>query len=69
MIEKNFAIAPIIKNGRPGLLIRTSISTDEEIRKILNAILKDGHIEIRAIVAFRKPVFARARLRQLGLIS
>ena len=66
---KNFCIAPIMKDGKPTLIIRKTFTTKNEINNILRDILTNGFIEIKAIVKFRDPLSAKIRLKKLGLID
>jgi hypothetical protein len=67
-MKKTFFITPIIKNGKPTLLIRRSFSNQEEINVILKDILKNGKINIDVEVSFKDPLTAKIRLKKLGML-
>lgn len=69
MIEKRFFVAPIIKNGKPCLLIRRSFQNEKEIKDIIKTILEEKQIEIKAVVVLRDPFTAKMRLKKLNLID
>lgn len=69
VIQKRFFVAPIMKNGKPGLLIRRSFADDADIKKIIETVFADGKIEIKAIVKFRDPFQAKLRLKEIGLME
>lgn len=68
MNERRFFIAPFMKNGSPVLIIRTTICNREDMRQIIEDILRDGKKEIRAIVSFRDPLIAKVRLKEIGIL-
>lgn len=69
IFEKKFFIAPFVKNGSPALLLRTAICNRDEISEILRALFQTNRVEIRAVISFRDPFTARARLKEIGLIT
>jgi hypothetical protein len=63
-----FSIAPVIKKGKPALMIRRFFCNEEELKKILDTIMTTGKVEFKAIVTFNNPFLAKARLKELGMI-